>query len=186
LPLHQAISDTADRLHVVAQIVENELPGIGLDRQHGMPLVVLVAHHGHQQRLAGKAAFDQHLALQQGKIFAIALAVHRIVPAIDHAPMLHVGHGFDCMIDPGIDLLDLAHRLVAQVYVGRGQAAAVAFALVALAEFDPTEGDAGFLADRGVSDVLTAESLGGSSRKDEGRESESEAGKIPKTHVIPL
>ena len=53
-------------------VVENEFALVGLHREHRVPVAVALAHDRDQQRLARPAGLDQHAALQQHVILAIA------------------------------------------------------------------------------------------------------------------
>ena len=77
---------------------------VGLHRQHRVAFAFPVAHDGDQERLARPSGIDQHLALQQHIIFAVAVAVGRQRPFLDHAPMIHVGHRLDRFVHPSVDL----------------------------------------------------------------------------------
>src|SRR5579884_1504901 len=62
----------------------------------------------HQQGLAREAEVDKQLALIERIDLAIALAVVRIVPMVEHrAPMLEIGDRLDRLIDGAIDPINL-------------------------------------------------------------------------------
>src|SRR6201991_2366591 len=75
LPLDEAVAGLGPGHDVFILVVENELALVGLHRQHGMTLALLVAHDGDQQRLARPSCVGQHLALHQHIVLAIAVAV---------------------------------------------------------------------------------------------------------------
>ncbi len=102
-------SRSRSRGGLVGEIVEHEVAAVGLHREHRMALAIEVAHDRHQQRLARKAAFDQELALEQGVDLAVALAVDRIVPMVEHgAPMVEVADRLDRAVDAALTSLSIA------------------------------------------------------------------------------
>ena len=82
LALDEAIGTRVQGRISSDKIVEHEFATVGRDRQHRMAVAVLLLDHREQQRLPRKAFLDQHAALQQRKILAIALAVAGIVPGV--------------------------------------------------------------------------------------------------------
>ena len=156
LAFDETIAGLPPTLHVVAEIIEHEVAVIRAQREDRVALVVLVLDDGHQQRLRREALLGEQLALQQRVILAVALAVGRVVPLVDDAPVIHVRDGFDVLVHPAIDALDFLERLGGQFDIARHGGACVAFALVALAKIDPAVGNAGDAADRRPTDIIRA------------------------------
>ena len=73
-----------------------------------MTFLLLVAHHGHEQRLARPPGLDQHAPLEQDVVLAVTVAVIGIGPALDHAPVFKIGQRFDRLVDPLVD----AHQVL--------------------------------------------------------------------------
>ena len=138
LALDEAIAGRVPRQDFVSEVVEDEIAAVGLDGEDGMALSVLVAHDRHQQRLTREAMVDELLALEQGVDFAVALAVGRVVPMVEHrAPMIEIADRLDRGIGERVDLGEGRQDLLGQVDVARRQLAEVAFLGPAAAEVDP-------------------------------------------------
>src|SRR5262245_7392709 len=148
LALDEAVAGLVQGQDVFVLVVENELALVGLHRQHRMSLALLVAHDGDEEGLAWPSGIDQHLALQQHVVFAVTVTVRRQRPLLDHAPMIHVGHRLDGLVDPFVDAHEIAPRRLRHHDVAWLCRAAAAFAGVLGAEFDP--------ADRRTRDVAEA------------------------------
>ena len=103
LTLDEAVSGLGPGHDVFVLVVEDKLALIGLHGQHRVAFALLVAHHRDQQGLARPAGVDQHLALQQHVVLAVAVTVRRQRPFLDHTPMIHVGHRLDGFVDPAVD-----------------------------------------------------------------------------------
>ena len=56
-----------------------------------MTLVLLIMHHGHEQRLAGPAQLHQHAPLEQDVVLAVTVAVIGVGPAFNHTPVFNIG-----------------------------------------------------------------------------------------------
>src|SRR6185503_8069746 len=80
LALDEAVAGVRPEQNLLFLIVEDEVALVGLDREYGVAIALLVAHHGDQERLARPAGLHQHAALEQHVIFAVALAVIGIGP----------------------------------------------------------------------------------------------------------
>ncbi len=108
LALREAIAGCVPGNNLVSEIVENEIAFVGLDRENGVALVVVIPDDGHQEGLAREAFLRKKLALLQRVDLAVALAVVGIVPVVgDRSPMFEIRHG----LDGGVDLtVDLVHR----------------------------------------------------------------------------
>lgn len=98
--LDVGVAGLAPGQHGVALVVEDEVAPVGADHQHGVAGILLVDHHGDAQGAARYAGRGEALALQQHEVLAVALAVRRDVPAVDHAPMVLVGDRDDVTVDP--------------------------------------------------------------------------------------
>src|ERR1700687_1491637 len=75
LALDEAVSSLGPGHDGFVLVVENELALVGFHGQHRVAFALLVARHRDQQRLARPAGVDQHLALQQHVVLAVAVAV---------------------------------------------------------------------------------------------------------------
>src|SRR5450631_1370550 len=103
LTLDEAVSGLGPGHDRLVLVVEDELALVALDGQYRVAFALLVAHHRDQQRLARPAGVDQHFALQQHVVLAVAVTVGRDRPFLDHAPMIHVGHRLNGLVDPVVD-----------------------------------------------------------------------------------
>jgi len=106
LALHEAVAGVRPEQDLVGLIVEDVLTAVSLDREHGMAVAVVIAHHCHEQRFARPAGLHQEFALLQRIVLAIAVAIVRIIPAFDDTPMIHVGHRLDVGVDGDVDALE--------------------------------------------------------------------------------
>ena len=104
LPIHYVVSilrtpkskAELERLALaVFEVIEDEVAVVGLHGEHGMAFALVVAHHCDQQRLARPTGLHQHAALEQDIVLAVALAVVGVGPALDDAPVLHIGDRLD-------------------------------------------------------------------------------------------
>src|SRR5260370_38417682 len=77
LTLDETVSSLGPGHDGFVLVVEDELALVGLYRQHRVAVALLVAHHRDQQRLARPPGADQHLALHQHGVLAVALATRR-------------------------------------------------------------------------------------------------------------
>ena len=139
LTLDEAVAGLGPGHDVFVLVVENELALVGLHCQHRVAFALLVAHHRDQQRLARPAGVDQHLALQQHIVLAVAIAVGRQRPFLDHAPMIHVGHRLDGFVDPVVDPDQIAPCRLRHHDIARLRSAAAALAGIVGAEFNPAD-----------------------------------------------
>src|SRR4029077_1809945 len=104
-----------------------------------MTFIILVADHGDEQRALRPAALDQHAALEQHVILAIALA-RRVGPNLDLAVEIEVGHRTDRLIDVAIHPLELIALLRGELHAVGVLARRAALGLMLPAE--------GYVADR--------------------------------------
>src|SRR6476469_10339567 len=95
LAFYEAVAGLGPRQDLRLLIVENEFAAIGLHREYGVTVSLLVAHEGDQQSFARPASLHQHAALEQHVVLAVTVSVVGIIPALDHTPMLEVGHRLD-------------------------------------------------------------------------------------------
>src|SRR6202171_6138157 len=146
LTLDEAISSLGPGHDSLVLVVENELALVGFHGQHRVAFALLVAHHRDQQRLARPAGIDQHLALQQHVVLAVAEAVRRQRPFLDHAPMIHVGHRLDVFVDPAVDPQQVSPCRLRHHDIARLGGAAAAIAGIVGTEFDPADPRAGGIA----------------------------------------
>src|ERR1700686_5605327 len=75
LAFDEAVTGVRPQHDVVGLVVEDVFALVAFDRQYGVAVVVLVAHHGDQQRLARPAGLHQHLAFLQHVVLAVAVTV---------------------------------------------------------------------------------------------------------------
>ena len=128
LTLDEAVAGIGPGQDGFVLVVENELALVALDGQHRVAFALLVAHHRDQQRLARPSGVDQHLALQKHVVFAVAVAVCRQRPFLDHTPVIHVGHRLDGLVDPLVDPHQIPPRRLRHHDVARLRGAAAALA----------------------------------------------------------
>ena len=141
LALEERIAGRVPGADVVGKVVEHEVAAVGLDGQHRVAFAAEVAHDRHQQRLAGEAALDQELPLEQRIHLAVALAVDRIVPVVEQgAPMVEVADRLDHAVGHGVDVVEGLPHLAGHVDVHRIELAERAFLGVPVAEVDPAVG----------------------------------------------
>src|SRR4029077_18519176 len=70
----------------------------------GVALAMEIAHDRHEKSLARKAGLHQKFALIECVDLAITLAIHWIVPVIDHcAPMIKIAHRHNIGVDLAIN-----------------------------------------------------------------------------------
>ena len=139
LTLDEAVAGLGPGHDAFVLVVEDELALVGFHGQHGVAFALLVAHHRDQQRLARPSGVDQHLALQQHVVLAVAVAVRRQRPFLDHAPMIHVGHRLDGLVDPAVDPHQVPPRRLRHHDIARLCRAAAAIVGIVGAEFDPAD-----------------------------------------------
>src|SRR4051795_2457391 len=139
LALDEAVAGLRPGNDVLVLIVENELALVGLHRQHRVSFALLVAHHGDEQGLAGPSGINQHLALQQHVVFTVAVTVRRQRPLFDHAPVLLVGQRLDGLVDPAIDLDEVAPCGLRHHDVARLRRRALALGGIIRTELDPAD-----------------------------------------------
>ena len=156
LPLHEAITGFVPGQDLLDLVVENELAAVGLDREHRVAFVLAVAHDGEEERLPRPAGADQHAALEQRIVLAVAVAVIGIRPLLDRAPMIEVGHRLDDAVDVAIDGDEIVEGGRGQDDVARRRWDCGAFAGVRRAEFDPADRSARFGRDVDVADHVAA------------------------------
>src|ERR1700734_2922233 len=148
LALIELIAGGAPWAHVLRQVVEHEVAAVGLDGEHSVAFAAEVADDRHQQRLPGKAALDQELALEQGVDLAVPLAVDRIIPMVERrTPMVEVADRFDRVVHLVVYLVQGLPALLRQAHIHGLELAEGALFIVAIAEVDPAVGNRSFAAD---------------------------------------
>src|SRR6185437_6293464 len=115
-----------------------------------MTVAFLVAHDCDQQRLARPSGLHKHAPLEQNVILAIAVAIIGIAPALDDAPMFHVGDWLDRLIYPCVDLHHVGPGLGREHDITRLGRLGRALGLVFDAEIDPPDRRPGWLTDGDV------------------------------------
>src|SRR5262245_9638162 len=103
LSFYEPVARPGPRQDLGLLIIENELAAISLHSKDRVTVALLVANDSNKQCLARPACLHEQAALQQHVVFTVAVAVVGIIPALDHAPMLEIGHRLDRLIDPRID-----------------------------------------------------------------------------------
>src|SRR5215468_10272707 len=157
LSLHEAVAGLGPGQDLRLLIIENEFTAIGFDREYGVTVALLVAYDGDEQSFARPASLHEHAALEQHIVFAVTVAVVRIIPALDHAPMLEVGHRLDRLVHLGIDFEHVGPRPGGEDHVPRLGGPGRALGAIFYAEFDPADRRACGLPDRRVNRALGLE-----------------------------
>ena len=83
MALHEGIPRLVPTQQLVGEVVQHEIALIGGDGENRMAIPMVVEHHGRKRRRARPTGLDEHLALQEHEVAAIAGAVIRIGPPID-------------------------------------------------------------------------------------------------------
>src|SRR5205085_9720305 len=69
----------------------------------------------------------------------VAVAVVRVAPALDHAPVVEIGHRLDVIVDPRVDALKVFPGLGGEHDIARFERLDLAFARMLDAELDPAD-----------------------------------------------
>src|SRR5262249_13546545 len=147
LPLHEAVARLRPEQDLLLLVVEDELALVGLDREDGVALALEVAHDRDQERLPRPTGLHQHPALEQDIVLAVAIAVVGIAPALDNAPMIHVGHRLAGVVDPLVDALEVLPGLLRKHDIARLERPPVALARQLDTEVGPADRCARAVAD---------------------------------------
>jgi hypothetical protein len=154
LALDEAVAGVRPQDDILGLVIEHVVAAVGLDGEHGVAFVLLVAHHRDQQRFARPARLQQHAPFQKHVVLAVAVTVVRIGPLLDDAPMIEIGHRFDRVVDPGVDLHEVAPGPGGQDDIARRAGAARAFGRLLGAELDPADRGARLAGHRHIGEAV--------------------------------
>src|SRR5262245_9176242 len=168
LPLDEVVAGLRPEQDLILLIVEDELALVGLHGEHGVALAFEITHDRDQQRLPWPARLHQHPALEQDIILAVAIAVVRVAPALDHTPMIHIGHGLDRVIDPLVDPGQILPGLLREHDIACLERPAVALARRLGAEVAPADRRTGTLPHADEQGALVGRLRGGQADHSQG------------------